>query len=196
MDALKKNPQSSLRSLTLSHLPLPTDFIEGLLPVRPPLTHLTLSHCQMNSHTLVRFFHTLCLPTSVLSSSLCSLDISGNALGQEGSIALGTWLKDRRVTALNSLGLEGTNPDWSSVIVALTKLENGLQSLNIASNTIDEKIFQLLNPFIAHGHVTGLRVGAMKGNMMMVEGLCGSLLLNNSLRDISLNLDCTSMDSM
>ena len=61
---------------------------------------------------------------------------------------------------------------------------------------IDEKVFQLLNPFIAHGHVTGLGVGAMKGSMLMVEGLCGSLLLNNSLQSISLNLDGTSMDSM
>ena len=149
----------------------------------------------MNSHTLVRFFHTLCHPTCILSSSLCSLDISGNTLGQEGSIALGVWLKDQRVVALNSLGLEGTNPDWPSVMNALTKLENGLQSLNIAYNMIDEKAFQLLNPFIAHGHVTGLGVGAMKGNMTMVEGLCGSLLLNSSVRNISLNLDFTSMDS-
>lgn len=193
MDAFKKNTSSALQSLSLSHIPLTTDLIEGLLPTLPPLTHLSLTYCQLGHATIARFFQLLSQATSI-THSLRSLDIAGNVLGQEGSLAMATWLKDCRPPALRSLGLANTHPDWSGIILALQKQEEGLDKLSISHNGIDEKVFQVLNPFIAHGHVAQLEVGALKGEMTMVEGLCGSLLLNTSLQAISLTIDYTPMD--
>ena len=54
----------------------------------------------------------------------------------------------------------------------------------------------MLNPFISGGHVTSLAIGDMKGDLILVEGICGSLLLNANLAETRLYLDNTVMDCM
>lgn len=83
---------------------------------------------------------------------------------------------------------------WPVVITALQKREIIVRQLDISRNPIYDKVFSVLNPFIAGGHVVSLGVGDLKGDMIMTEGLCGSLLLNVNLKATTLILDNTPMD--
>ena len=48
-----------------------------------------------------------------------------------------------------------------------------------------DRVFCSLNPFIAGGHIDKLVMRDMRGDPVMVEGLCGSLLLNTNLTQTS-----------
>lgn len=152
---------------------------------------------------MVHFFNTMknCLN---LTKSLRSLDISFNTLGPDGTCALAAWLSERipyfsvrfliHRSNLTSLNIAGTNVAWPSLISVLQRQELHITSLNISSNSIYDKVFCVLNPFISGGHITSLSIGNMKGDLSMVEGICGSLLLNSSMKETHLFLDDTVMD--
>ena len=191
-DAFEKRI-TRITSLTLGDLPFTAEIIDSLIPVLPALTTLSFAHCEMGQNVVTHLFQAM-KRASILTKSLISLDISHNTLGPEGSTALAGWLTNCLPSNLASLNLASTNPVWPILVTALQKREIGVRQLNMSENTIYDKVFCVLNPFIAGGHVVSLGVGAMKGDMTMVEGLCGSLLLNPNLKATSLILDNTPMD--
>ena len=193
INAFKKNPDSGLESLTLSDLPFTNEVIVALLPVIPSVTELSFAHCLMNQSVMVHFFQTL-KECPGLTKKLQSLDIADNTLGPDGSAALAAWMNEAVPLNLSSINLAGTNPVWPVVITALQKREIIVRQLDISRNPIYDKVFCVLNPFIAGGHVVSLGVGDLKGDMIMTEGLCGSLLLNANLKATTLILDDTPMD--
>ena len=95
---------------------------------------------------------------------------------------------------LDKLLLAGTNVTWSILLATLEQPSLSIPCLDLSSNNIYDKVFCVLNPFVAAGNVSHLAIGAMRGDMLMVEGICGSLLLNPSLKECSLVLDDTPMD--
>ena len=177
----------------MSDLPFTNEMIVELLPVIPSVTELSFAHCLMNQSVMVHFFQTLKECPS-LTKRLQSLDIPDNTLGPDGSTALATWMNEVVPLNLSSINLAGTNPVWPVVITALQKREIIVRQLDISRNPIYDKVFSVLNPFIAGGHVVSLGVGDLKGDMIMTEGLCGSLLLNVNLKATTLILDNTPMD--
>ena len=166
-DAFEKRI-TRITSLTLGDLPFTAEIIDSLIPVLPALTTLSFAHCEMGQNVVTHLFQAM-KRASILTKSLISLDISHNTLGPEGSTALAGWLTDCLPSNLASLNLASTNPVWPILVTALQKREIGVRQLNMSENTIYDKVFCVLNPFIAGGHVVSLGVGAMKGDMTMVE---------------------------
>lgn len=99
-------------------------------------------------------------------------------------------------TNLHNLGLAGTNIAWPVLISVLQKEELNITSLDVSANAIYDKVFCILNPFISSGVIFNLSIGNMKGDLVMVEGICGSLLLNTSMKETRLTIDDTIMDCM
>lgn len=193
VNALKKNENSGLESITFGDIPFTNEVIVALIPALPAVTELSFTHCLMNQSVMVHLFQAL-KEYPGLSKRLQSLDIADNTLGPDGSTALAAWMNEAVPLSLSSINLAGTNPVWPVVITALQKREMNVRQLDISRNVIYDKVFCVLNPFIAGGHVVNLGVGELKGDVTMIEGLCGSLLLNPNLKATSLILDNTSMD--
>jgi hypothetical protein len=82
-----------------------------------------------------------------------------------------------------------------SLINTIQERKINIQSLDISNSTISENIFSILNPFIAQGTITSLSMNSVNGNPIMIEGICASLLLNNNLESIKLQLDGTATNS-
>lgn len=95
---------------------------------------------------------------------------------------------------LNTLGLAGTNIAWPVLISVLQQEELNITSLDVSANAIYDKVFCILNPFISSGVIFNLSIGNMKGDLVMVEGICGSLLLNTNMKETRLTIDDTMMD--
>ena len=106
----------------------------------------------------------------------------------------GEWFSCRK--NLKSLNVAGTNLAWSVFINAVQKKSLHISCLDISSHILYDRVFCVLNPFIAGGHINRLAMGDMKGDPIMVEGVCGSLLLNTNLKETSLVLDDMEMDCM
>ena len=102
------------------------------------------------------------------------------------------WMRDR--PELHSLNIAGTNVAWSVLVGAFQKKNLHVRSLDISNHVMYDRVFCSLNPFIAGGHIDRLVMSNMKGDPVMVEGLCGSLLLNNNLTQTSLVLDDMGME--
>lgn len=95
---------------------------------------------------------------------------------------------------LHTLGLAGTNIAWPVLISVLQQEELNITSLDVSGNGIYDKVFCILNPFISSGMIFNLSIGNMKGDLVMVEGICGSLLLNTNMKETRLTIDDTMMD--
>ena len=102
------------------------------------------------------------------------------------------WMRDR--PELHSLNIAGTNVAWSVLVGAFQKKNLHVRSLDISNHVMYDRVFCSLNPFIAGGHIDRLVMSNMKGDPVMVEGLCGSLLLNTNLTQTSLVLDDMGME--
>ena len=102
------------------------------------------------------------------------------------------WMRGR--PELHSLNIAGTNVAWSVLVGAFQKKNLHVRSLDISNHVMYDRVFCSLNPFIAGGHIDRLVMSNMKGDPVMVEGLCGSLLLNTNLTQTSLVLDDMGME--
>lgn len=83
---------------------------------------------------------------------------------------------------------------WPVLVVAFQKKELHVRTIDISNHVMYDRVFCSLNPFIAGGHIDKLVMRSMKGDPVMVEGLCGSLLLNTNLTETSLILDDMEME--
>lgn len=132
------------------------------------------------------------------------MDISYNTLGPDGTTALVSWLTEcipyelslsnHDRTNLHELSLANTDVVWPVLISIFQQHDLNITTLNISSNPIYDKVYCIVNPLISGGHIANLSIGNMKGDLSMVEGICGSLLLNTHLQETHLCLDNTDMD--
>ena len=83
---------------------------------------------------------------------------------------------------------------WPILVGAFQKKDLHVRSIDISNHRMYDSVFCSLNPFIAGGHIDKLVMRDMRGDPVMVEGLCGSLLLNTNLTQTSLVLDDLAME--
>ena len=76
-----------------------------------------------------------------VNTSLTKLSVAGNKLGNEGAQAIGSALKESKVSKLKELDIQynGIGPDGAKVIAAFCAVSASLTKLNVNCNILGDK---------------------------------------------------------
>jgi len=124
-----------------------------------------LSHLDLSSNRVKKSMAQLCM---VLGEWLSYLDLSDNAMGVEGAMALGTRLG--ALSRLEHLNISGNAIGSLGVQALMPSLPPLLQVLDLSANNIDQEAGPAIASRLMAGGLTRLRLLNLADNYLAVDG--------------------------